>query len=336
MAVVVMTGPFRDDLRFELAGTDVQLELLTGGEAGLALALELKGDRRRFGRDDITLRDLGIGTLVTVELEREAEKSHTDFSVVLPGVELYRTDNTEDLSVLAVRTVHDDGQPVDPTTRVLQTYAVFRLGGSVTLLWSAEKRTVHELCHLWVKGVCRFPRPGYTVELRPAEQQGQLPKERRLELLVKEPPVQTPGGPATVVADYYELACSEVDIVTILPEATNAPQGRSIVVVEDTSFIPAHEYSCGNWKATQEPISSSGEYELIVEGSCDIPVTLVPARSRPTNPEHLWLDIDDRESPTGSRRPRYTRRTRSPYSRVVILPEGRCIDLPPDHGAPSG
>lgn len=65
-----MTGPLRDDLRFDLAGHGVRAELATGGEAGLVLNLELQGTRHVFARGQIALQALGIGTLVTVELER--------------------------------------------------------------------------------------------------------------------------------------------------------------------------------------------------------------------------------------------------------------------------
>jgi hypothetical protein len=329
-----MTGPFRDDLRFDLAGRGVQLELLTGGEAGLALTLERQGTRRTFAGDQIALHALGIGTLVTVELERAPESHRIDFSVLLPSVDLHTWHSSQDLRVVAVRTTHDDRQP-DPEELpggVSQSYEVVELRGTVTLLWSASKRNPGELCHLWVKGASVVPRPGVGFELRRAEQQGENPEERRLELTVREPPPgPTPEPSTAVVAEYRELACSDIKTVIILPETTNVPQGRSLAVeVEPPGiFTPRDEFSCGGWEVTQDQISPSDGFELIVDATCDRPVTLDRAQQQGPNPDHLWLRArsGDPAKGTGSRRPRYTERTQDPYAMVVILPEGPCLHL---------
>jgi hypothetical protein len=334
-----MTGPFRDDLRFELADTGVQLELLTGSEAGLALTVELQGTRHAFARDQIALQALGIGTLVTVELERVVELHRTDFSVLLPSVDVHTWHSTQDLRVFAVRTTHDDRppDPEEPPGGVFQSYEVFELRGTVTLLWSASKRNPGALCRLWVKGVCTVPRPGVTAELRRAEQQGEDPQERRLELTVREPPEPTPQRRTTVVAEYRELACSDIKTVLILPEAINALQGRSLAVEVETGgiFTPRDEFSCKAWKATQDRISPDEGFELIVDATCDRPVTLERARQQGPNPDHLWLQARSVQPAKGTLRPRYTERTRNPYAMVVILPEGPCIHLRPDRSAPA-
>lgn len=225
-----MTGPLRDDLRFDLAGHGVRAELATGGEAGLVLNLELQGTRHVFARGQIALQALGIGTLVTVELERVVESHRTDFSLLLPSVRLDLEHSTQDLTVLAVQTTHDDTR--FPPVRVIQTYQPFELAGTATLVWSAQTSCYGGLCDLRVRGIFTFPRAGYAVELRRAEQQGENPQERRLQLTVREPPGPTPERPTTVIARYLERPCVVYKTVTVLPEGRSIPVER----LEDPIF----------------------------------------------------------------------------------------------------
>jgi hypothetical protein len=256
-----------------------------------------------------------------------------ELSLLLPDVELHAWHSTQDLRVVAVQTTHDD-RPPDPEEQpggVFQSYEVVELRGTVTLLWSASKRNPGTLCHLRVKGAPVVPRPGVRFELRRAEQQGENPEERRLELTVRELPGPTPEPSTSVVVEYRELSCSDIKTVIILPETTNVPQGRSLAVeVEPPGiFTPRDEFSCGEWEVTQDRISPSGGFELIVDATCDRPVTLERAKQQGPNPDHLWLRAGSvgPAKGTGSRRPRYTERTENPYALVVILPEGPCLRL---------
>ena len=103
-----MTVAFPENLRFDLARHGVKAELITGGEAGLTLNLELQGTRHAFTGDQIAVQAVGIGTLVTVELERQPQSHWIDFSLLVPTVVLDMGHSSRDLTVLAVRTTHHD------------------------------------------------------------------------------------------------------------------------------------------------------------------------------------------------------------------------------------
>jgi hypothetical protein len=225
-----MTGIVPDNLHFELAGHVTKAKLATGGEAGLVLDLELRGKRHAFARDQIKVQALGIGTLVTVELERRSEDEWTDFSLLLPSVRLGLTHSTEEhVAAVAVRTTHHKH-----SVTAAQFYSVQELVGPATLVWSADTFPINGAFRLRVQGILTFPRDGYAVELRRAAQQSANPEIRRLELIVREPSGSTPRSPTTVEAMYEEstgdLQCKTVVVL---------PEGRSIpVVLGEGIFTP--------------------------------------------------------------------------------------------------
>jgi hypothetical protein len=143
-----MTVAFLDHLRFDLARHGVKAELITGGEAGLTLNLELQGTRHVFTRDQIALQAVGIGTLVTVELERQSQSQWIDFSLLVPNVGLDMGRSSRDLTVVAVRTTHLRGD---------QSYRFHELHGTSTLFWSAETSAAGGLYGLRVRASSRSP-----------------------------------------------------------------------------------------------------------------------------------------------------------------------------------
>jgi hypothetical protein len=311
-----MIGPFPDNLRFDLAGHGVKAEVAAGGEVGLALNLELQGTRHAFARDQINVQTLGIGTLVTVEVEREPESHRIDFSLLLPSVGLDLGHSTQHLTVLAVQTTHDDTR--FPPVRVVQSYQPFELAGTATLVWSAQTSEFGDLFDLRVQGIFTFPRAGYAVELRRAEQQGKNPQERRLELTVREPPGPTPERPTTVKAHYLERTCDLYKTVTVLLEGPFLPPGP-----------------CSDFKATQVLTSTPNVFELNAEATCEISpaAELRRAEEQGSNPDDLWLRIHEPRESTGEPPKtvtvRYSEQVRVPYATVVFLPAGPCIHLAP-------
>lgn len=167
------------------------------------------------------MQALGIGTLLTVELEPRSKDGWTDFSLLLPSVRLGLTHSFEErVAAVAVRTRHHK-----PSLTVAQFYSVHQLVGPATLVWSADTFAINDDFLLRVRGVLTFPREGYVVELRRAAQQSENPEIRRLELTVREPSGSTPRSPTTVEARYEEstgdLCCKTVVVL---------PEGRSIPV----------------------------------------------------------------------------------------------------------
>lgn len=90
--------------------------------------------------------------------------------------------------------------------------------------WRAlHSRGVSGLATLYVRGECRFPSAGYSVELRPRSPQGFNPRDLLLERVV-----HPPSGPAaamntTVTVEYRERTDFEYDTVTILPVNVTVP-----------------------------------------------------------------------------------------------------------------
>lgn len=184
-------------LRFDLSGAGVQVKCLTGGDTDLALDLELDGARYAVRGDRIRRQTTMLGTLITVQLQSEPDRPWVGFGLMLPDVALNEDTGhaRERLRTFAVRSTGavgrrpDDPGPIIPET---QTYQLFELAGTVSLVgvavigcrqWSAV-RTIgaDRRDELTVEGVCAFPRGGYTVQLRPATEQGDNLEDFRLQL----------------------------------------------------------------------------------------------------------------------------------------------------------
>jgi hypothetical protein len=316
-----MTAAFPDNLRFDLAGRGVKAELITGGEAGLTLTLELQGTGHVVTGEQIALQAVGIGTLVTVELERESESHWVDFSLLLPELVLDLEHSSKALTALAVRTTH---HLEVSSRRDDQSYRFFELDGTATLFWSAETFLAGDLFDFRVQGILTFPRAGFTVELRRAEQQGENPQERRLQLTVREPAGPTPQRPTTVEARYSDRTCDLYKTVTVVPE------GRSVPVKElEPIFVP--QGPCSDFKATQVLTSTPNVFEINVEVTCEgsSAAELRRAEEQGGNPDDLWLLLKEPTASTGEPSTtvttRYREQTRVPYARVVFLPGGPCI-----------
>lgn len=320
-----MTVAFPENLRFDLARHGVKAELITGSEAGLTLNLELQGTRHAFTGDQIAVQAVGIGTLVTVELERQPQSHWIDFSLLVPTVVLDMGHSSRDLTVLAVRTTHHDK---DSPLRGGQSYRFYELVGTATLFWSAETFWASGIYHLRVQGIFTFPRPGFTVELRRAEQQGENPQERRLQLTVREPAGPTSQQPTTVTARYSERTCDLYKTVIVFPE------GRSLPVQEtEGPWIPVGP--CRDFKATQVLTSTPNVYEINAEVTCEgaSAAEIRRAEEQGGNPDDLWLFVKEpeqsAEGPSTTVTTRYREQTSVRYARVVFLPSGPCIRLAP-------
>jgi len=71
---------------------------------------------------------------------------------------------------------------------------------------------------LYVTGKCKFPQPGYSVELRPANPQGINPKIYLLDKIVRKPLDPAADVITTVEVRYEEQTDTEYDQVTIQPD----------------------------------------------------------------------------------------------------------------------
>lgn len=287
--------------------------------------LDAAGTRHTFAREQIAMQWVNIGSLATVELERESHLRWIDFSLLVPITTMDLEHSSRDLTVLGVQATNRfAGSPAGG----VQSYQLFELVGTVTLVWWAETFRTGDLYDLRVQGIFTFPRAGYTVELRRAQLQGEDPQERRLQLTVREPPGPTPERPTTVKAHYLERTCDLYKTVTVLPE------GRSLPVQElEEILIPPGP--CSDFKATQVLTSTPNVFELNAEVTCEgsSAAELRRAEEQGSNPDDLWLRVHEPRESTGEPPRTVTARYREqigvPYATAVLLPGGPCIHLAP-------
>ncbi|WPB77262.1 hypothetical protein KYC5002_50830 [Archangium violaceum] len=122
--------------QFDLRGKDIQVSFSATSFTGVPL-MQYRDRRRQVNArgDEIRQVDVGIGTLVTIELQSNAaDAGGILFSVLIPHALLTKGDQSVKIHTLGI-TTRTPGFIV-PTTRQLETYTEVDLTGEGTFVVS--------------------------------------------------------------------------------------------------------------------------------------------------------------------------------------------------------
>ncbi|MFE8603929.1 hypothetical protein [Archangium violaceum] len=122
--------------QFDLRGRDIQVSFSVTSFTGVPL-MQYRDRRRQVNArgDEIRQVDVGIGTLVTIELQSNAaDAGGILFSVLIPHALLTKGDQSVKIHTLGI-TTRTPGFIV-PTTRQLETYTEVDLTGEGTFVVS--------------------------------------------------------------------------------------------------------------------------------------------------------------------------------------------------------
>jgi hypothetical protein len=122
--------------QFDLRGKDIHVSFSTTSITGRPL-LQYRDRRRQVSAsgDEIRQVDVGIGTLVTIELQSNAaDAGGILFSVLIPHAQLIGRDRGVKIRTVGI-TTRTPGFVI-PTTRQVETYTEVNLTGEATLVFS--------------------------------------------------------------------------------------------------------------------------------------------------------------------------------------------------------
>lgn len=122
--------------QFNLRGKDIQVSFSTTSITGQPLMQYRDRQRQVSARgDEIRRVDVGIGTLVTIELQSNAaDAGGILFSVLIPNAQLVGGDRRVRIQTLGI-TTRTPGFVV-PSTRQFETYSEVHLTGDAILVFS--------------------------------------------------------------------------------------------------------------------------------------------------------------------------------------------------------
>jgi hypothetical protein len=229
----------KQGLVFELYGTRLRIDAEVDADGGVERLIHSVrgGESREFSGSEISSGTSDEGTRATVMLESgAADGPIVRFTVILPPVIVGDEDSFE-VTAAGLRSTQNSlfGGP-RPGPQV--SYEAIDLAGTVSCRrvdgevgtcrdwYASHDHMPPGPARLQVRGSCRFPTTGYTVELRRHEPQGINPKDLLLDKVVQPPSGVIGPGSSDVEVRYEEQTDFEYDTVTILPS------GPSIAVQE--------------------------------------------------------------------------------------------------------
>jgi len=223
-------------LLFDLHGTRLAIEAeVDAGGAVERLRYSVRGgETREFAGSEISSGTSDEGTRATVMLESgAADGPIVRFTVTLPPV-VAGDEDSFDVTAAGLRSTHRSlfgGPRPGPQvsydaidlTGVVHCGRVDGEAGTCDDWYASHDHMPPGPATLRVRGTCRCPTTGYSVELRRHEPQGINPKDLLLDKVLTPPSGVIGPGSSDVEVRYEEPTDVEYDTVTILPGGPSIP-----------------------------------------------------------------------------------------------------------------
>lgn len=127
--------------QYELQGEGVRVSYSTTSISGKPQLSFTKGRKTiNFTGDDIRLSDTAIGSLVTVTIAADPDKSSTSFSLLLPAIQLAKESSKQSFRAVGITTTNKT-TIAGPPTGVQQTYKLIQLRGTAQQVKFAAQKT---------------------------------------------------------------------------------------------------------------------------------------------------------------------------------------------------